>query len=242
MFNLQGGELIIILLLALVVLGPEKLPDAMRKAGQFYAELKKMSTGFQSEFRAAVEEPLRELRDTANIIRDSADFTQLQNGERDEKPKSAEMLAAADPAAIPTEDLPFGEEVADADPVNDPQVEQNAETVDGEPVEDVSPAVQEPFSSVIISNPAPRRAHPSLASQSAESDGATHEPKPRPQPFGSGSVSSAAPPHRPPFDDAPSESAGSDTESVSNVDDGPSADAGPGSATESGADAAEPTA
>ncbi len=51
MFNLQGSEIIIVLLLALVVLGPEKLPDAMRKAGKAYAELKKMSSGFQSEFR-----------------------------------------------------------------------------------------------------------------------------------------------------------------------------------------------
>lgn len=110
MFNLQGGELIIILLLALVVLGPEKLPEAMRKAGQAYAELKKMSSGFQSEFRAAVDEPLREIRETANVLRDSADFTKLQNGEREEKPKSAEMAPAgaeADPVdATPTFDTP----------------------------------------------------------------------------------------------------------------------------------------
>lgn len=104
MFNLQGSEIIIILLLALVVLGPEKLPEAMRKAGQAYSELKKMSTGFQSEFRAAVEEPMREIRDTANVLRDSADFTKLQDGERDEKPKSGDMasLAPADPDAAPT--------------------------------------------------------------------------------------------------------------------------------------------
>ncbi len=104
MFNLQGSEIIIILLLALVVLGPEKLPEAMRKAGQAYAELKKMSTGFQSEFRAAVEEPMREIRDTANVLRDSADFTKLQDGERDEKPKSGSMadLAPADPDSEPT--------------------------------------------------------------------------------------------------------------------------------------------
>lgn len=91
MFNLQGSEIVIVLLLALVVLGPEKLPDAIRKVGQFYAELKKMSSGFQSEFRAAVDEPMREMRDTASLLRDSADFTKLQDGERDEKPRSAEM-------------------------------------------------------------------------------------------------------------------------------------------------------
>jgi sec-independent protein translocase protein TatB len=112
-FNFQGSELIIILLLALVVLGPEKLPEAMRKAGRMYADLKKMSTSFQEEFRSVVDEPMRELRDTANVLRDSADFTKLAEGERNEKPKSAEMgdaPAAAEPsgeAPIPAPDLPF---------------------------------------------------------------------------------------------------------------------------------------
>lgn len=111
-FNLQGSEIIIVLLLALVVLGPEKLPDAMRKMGQAYAELKKMSAGFQSEFRAAVDEPLREIRDTANVLRDSADFTKLQAGERDEKPKSAEM-APADPNDVPVAETPTFESPSD---------------------------------------------------------------------------------------------------------------------------------
>jgi Tat protein translocase TatB subunit len=112
-FNLQGSEIIIILLLALVVLGPEKLPDAMRKAGKAYAELKKLSSGFQEEFKAAVDEPMREMRDTANLLRDSADFNKLKTGEREEKPKSAEMVAPADPDAVPTDDLPFSVETDD---------------------------------------------------------------------------------------------------------------------------------
>lgn len=114
MFNFQGSELIIILLLALVVLGPEKLPEAMRRLGRFYADLKKMSTGFQEEFRSAVDEPTRELRDTANTLRDSLDFRKLQDGQRDEKPTSAEM-APADPDAVPTDDVPFR-----SDPTPDP--------------------------------------------------------------------------------------------------------------------------
>jgi sec-independent protein translocase protein TatB len=115
-FNLQGSELVIILLLALVVLGPEKLPDAMRKAGQFYAELKKMSSGFQKEFRDAADEPMREMRDTATLLRDSADFRKLQDGDRAEKPRSAEMLAAADPDAQPTDDIPTFEADVPAGP------------------------------------------------------------------------------------------------------------------------------
>jgi sec-independent protein translocase protein TatB len=100
-FNLQGSELIIILLLALVVLGPEKLPEAMRKMGQFYAELKKMSHGFQQEFRNATEEPIREIKETANTLRDSVDYRKLSAGERDEKPKSADMAAVTPAAATP---------------------------------------------------------------------------------------------------------------------------------------------
>jgi sec-independent protein translocase protein TatB len=72
-FNLQGSEIIVILLLALVVLGPEKLPDAIRKFSRTYAEFKKMSSGFQSELKSALDEPMREMRETAEMVRDAAD-------------------------------------------------------------------------------------------------------------------------------------------------------------------------
>ena len=62
MFNLQGGELIIIALLALVVLGPEKLPEAARWFGRMYAQIRRMGDGFTEEFRSAVMEPLDDLR------------------------------------------------------------------------------------------------------------------------------------------------------------------------------------
>ena len=44
MFNLSGSEIVFLLLIALVVLGPERLPDAMRRFGKTYSEVKKMST------------------------------------------------------------------------------------------------------------------------------------------------------------------------------------------------------
>ena len=136
MFNLQGGELMIILLLALVVLGPEKLPEAMRKLGKMYGEVKRMSTGFQEEFRSAVDEPMREfrkavdepmneIRGTANALRDSADFRRFEAGERIEKPKSGDMaaitesaalLSPADPEAVPVDATPSFETTDGSDP------------------------------------------------------------------------------------------------------------------------------
>jgi len=59
------------LLLALIVLGPEKLPEAIRKFGRVYSEVRKISNGFQSEFKNAFDEPMRELRETAQMTRDA---------------------------------------------------------------------------------------------------------------------------------------------------------------------------
>lgn len=71
MFNLSGSEIVVILLLALVVLGPEKLPEAIRRFGRVYGELRRMSKGFQSEFKEAFDEPMRELRATAQMTTDA---------------------------------------------------------------------------------------------------------------------------------------------------------------------------
>lgn len=73
-FNLSGSEVIFLLLLALVILGPEKLPDFIRKVGRVYAEVRKMSTGFQTELRQAMDEPMRELRETAELTRRAVTF------------------------------------------------------------------------------------------------------------------------------------------------------------------------
>jgi sec-independent protein translocase protein TatB len=58
MFNVGGAELFIILLLALVVLGPDKLPGAMRTVGQWAGEMRKMANGFQAEMNKAIKDPL----------------------------------------------------------------------------------------------------------------------------------------------------------------------------------------
>lgn len=70
MFNVTGVEVILLLLVALIVLGPEKLPDAVRRFGRTYGELKRMSQGFQTELRDALDEPARELRSTVQGMKD----------------------------------------------------------------------------------------------------------------------------------------------------------------------------
>jgi sec-independent protein translocase protein TatB len=49
MFNVGGGEIIVILLIALIVLGPDKLPDAAKKVGKVMGDLRRLSDGFKQE-------------------------------------------------------------------------------------------------------------------------------------------------------------------------------------------------
>jgi sec-independent protein translocase protein TatB len=60
MFNVGGGEVLVIALIALIVLGPNRLPGAARQAGKVLADLRRISQGFQNEVRTAFEEAGRE--------------------------------------------------------------------------------------------------------------------------------------------------------------------------------------
>jgi len=66
MFNFSGSEILFLLILGLVVLGPEKLPPALRKMGQIYGQFKRITGDAQSEFRGAFAEPLRDMQKAAN--------------------------------------------------------------------------------------------------------------------------------------------------------------------------------
>lgn len=115
MFNLSGSELVFILLLALVVLGPERLPDAMRRFGRTVSELRKMGAGFQEEFRSGLDEPMQEMRKTADLIRGNSDFGSFAKGALT-KPKEKS------PSAMSV-DLTPDELKAKPDPPDEPAAE-----------------------------------------------------------------------------------------------------------------------
>jgi sec-independent protein translocase protein TatB len=94
-FNFSGSEIVFLLLLALIILGPEKLPEAIRKFGQTYAEFKKVTTGFQSELKQALDEPMREMRETADMFKQAATFDVTSPLEE----AAASLKSITDPAA-----------------------------------------------------------------------------------------------------------------------------------------------
>lgn len=107
MFNLTGSEIMFLLIIGLVVLGPEKLPDAIRRLGRLYSELKRMSSGVQTDFRKVMDEPLKEMFNTTNSMkalfndtssqfqaaaRDLVEPTYIPYGQADETTSGQEIL------------------------------------------------------------------------------------------------------------------------------------------------------
>ena len=69
MFNFSGSEIIFLLLAGLVVLGPERLPGVIRQLGKVYGEIRRTTQGLERELRDTFDEPLKDLRSTADSIR-----------------------------------------------------------------------------------------------------------------------------------------------------------------------------
>ncbi|WP_250162631.1 MULTISPECIES: Sec-independent protein translocase protein TatB [Psychrobacter] len=55
MFDIGFSELLLFGVIALIVLGPEKLPQAARTAGQWYAKMRRIVSTLQSEIEAELD-------------------------------------------------------------------------------------------------------------------------------------------------------------------------------------------
>lgn len=96
-FNLGGGEIVFLLVAGLVVLGPERLPSVLRSVGKTYGELRRMARGFEQEMKSGFEEPLKEIKQTAEGIKKTA------FGEVDTEPSPP---MRGEQAVLPPEDEP----------------------------------------------------------------------------------------------------------------------------------------
>lgn len=98
MLNLGPEKVLLVLVIALVVLGPNRLPQVARTLGRTLANLRRLSGSLQSEFRQAVSEPGDALRSTVSDlglgeVRES--LRQIAN------PLAAPRPAAPTPPAYP---------------------------------------------------------------------------------------------------------------------------------------------
>ncbi len=104
--NLSPEKVLLLLLIALVVLGPNRLPEAARGLGRLLANLRKMSGSFQTEVRDALTEPNDALKGAVGDLgldglRDSLrDVGQVTSALRN--PMGAATRGLADAFSAPT--------------------------------------------------------------------------------------------------------------------------------------------
>ena len=70
MFGMGMQEILIVLGVALIVIGPKKLPDLARSLGRAMGEFKKASRDFKSSFYA--DEHLTDVKSTFNSVKNDA--------------------------------------------------------------------------------------------------------------------------------------------------------------------------
>lgn len=96
MFDVGASELLMIVIVAVVVIGPKDMPMALRTAGRWIGKMRKMSNHFRAGIDAMVreaelEEMERKWREQNEAIMKSA--PQLHTAEEMQPPIAAESMA-----------------------------------------------------------------------------------------------------------------------------------------------------
>lgn len=109
MFGMGMPEIIVILAVALIVLGPKKLPEIAKSLGRGIAEFKKATQEFKENID--VDNDLREARDTLREVKDDLEDTVR---------KSVTETAEQEPDAVADYDLEHAVENDATKPAEEP--------------------------------------------------------------------------------------------------------------------------
>jgi sec-independent protein translocase protein TatB len=131
MFDIGWGELLVIGIVALVVIGPKELPAVLRMAGQWMGKIRRMASEFQNQFQEAMREAemadlKKQVDEMSKAATDLPHFDPLETARREMQgaidgkpdvptpavPTPAEQANAA--ASLPAEAAPRSDERADA--------------------------------------------------------------------------------------------------------------------------------
>jgi sec-independent protein translocase protein TatB len=128
MFDIGWGELVVIGIVALIVIGPKELPAVLRMVGVWMGKVRRMASDFQGQFQEAMREAeMADIKKQVDQLADSArDFTQFDPMEtaRKEIESAVEDKPQPDAPAPPGPDLAASPvETTPAEPASKPAPE-----------------------------------------------------------------------------------------------------------------------
>jgi len=166
--NLKSTEILIIALVALVVLGPERIPEMARGAGKMLNKLRTMTEGAQSELRDVMADPsmqpLKELGELAARPRQKLTEYALE-AEAEERAKREAKIAAQQQDAADDADE-SSEQGAEAD--DTAEVALDTEQDDSRTVSDSADAAAPDASAELV----PETAHDESGERADSADAA----------------------------------------------------------------------
>jgi Tat protein translocase TatB subunit len=117
MGSIGAPEVLVILVLALLVLGPERLPQAARTAGKWLAEARKLTSSLQAEVQTVVDEVMQPVQSTAAAASEAYVTTASAVA-----PVEPETSTGTSTATVGTEEGTWQQEAEPAAPAFDPSL------------------------------------------------------------------------------------------------------------------------
>ncbi len=106
MFDVAWSELLLVVIVAIIVVGPKELPGLMRTAGRMLAKLRRHADEFRKQFDEAVKEAGGEdLQREINSLRQNNPINQIRNSIEDAARDSYTPRTGTLPASAVEDDL-----------------------------------------------------------------------------------------------------------------------------------------
>ncbi len=146
MFDIGWGELVLVGLVALIVIGPKELPTVLRTAGQWMGKVKRMASEFQGQFQEALREAevadlKQQAEDISGSLKSITEYDPMANSSKEEEEVSSEW---DEPFETPEHSEAEIETTAEAEPAAATEMEPApVAAVESAPIEEL-PEIEPP--------------------------------------------------------------------------------------------------